>query len=173
MPVQDHENERCTLSEHRGGILSERRRPHAECRWIKALEEVGVFLSDPLDLDFSMLAAFPDAYRRSSPGGTGPGNTAAALRNAKKATLKKRGDPTLYADDYDDEFRWYPYLFLNRSKPETHIAALSRIPNDDLASNAPASLKALIDHVENKLGLGDGDDDGDDGDDDDDGDDHE
>jgi putative ATP-dependent endonuclease of the OLD family len=131
--------------------------------WLQALEEQGVFFSDPLDLDFSMLDAFPNAYQHPNPGGTGPGSSDAALRNAKKATLKKNGDDTLYEDNYDEEFRWYPYLFLNRSKPETHIAALTRINDDDLANDAPAPLKALIEHVKDHLGLGDDDDDGGDG----------
>jgi predicted ATPase len=122
--------------------------------WLKALEEQAVFFSDPLDLDFSMLEAFPDAYQHPNTGGTGPRTSDAALANAKKATLKIKGDATLYEDSYDDEFRWYPYLFLNRSKPETHIAALTRIVDEDLANDAPAALKALIEHVKNKLGLG-------------------
>jgi hypothetical protein len=42
---------------------------------------------------------------------------------------------------------------LNRSKPETHLAALSRIPAADLAANAPAELRALIANVKSKLGL--------------------
>lgn len=130
--------------------------------WLKALEEQAVFFSDPLDLDFSMLEAFPDAYQRPNPGGTGPGTSEVALANAKKATLKKQGDATLYEDNYDNEFRWYPYLFLSRSKPETHIAALTRIVDADLASAPPAALKALIEHVKDKLSLGD-DDDGDGG----------
>ena len=123
--------------------------------WLRALEEYGIFFSDPLDLDFSMLEAFPDAYQHLNPGGTGPGTSQAAIVNAKKATLKKKGDDTLYEDNYDDEFRWYPYLFLNRSKPETHIAALTRIAETDLAKDAPASLKAIIEHVKDKLDLGD------------------
>lgn len=121
--------------------------------WLRALEERGVFFSDPLDLDFSMLEALPQAYQHPNPGGTGPGTLAAALANAKAATLKTNGDHSLYGDGYDDEFRWYPYLFLNRSKPETHIAALSRVEDAHLADNAPASLKALIKHVKRKLGL--------------------
>ena len=123
--------------------------------WLRALEEYGVFFSDPLDLDFSMLEAFPDAYQHPNLGGTGPGKSEAAIANAKKSTLKKKGDDTLYKDNYDDEFRWYPYLFLNRSKPETHIAALTRITETDLAKEAPASLKAIIEHVKDKLDLGD------------------
>ena len=122
--------------------------------WFKALEEYGVFFSDPLDLDFSMLEAFPEAYHHANPGGTGPGNSAGALANAKRATLKRNGDPTLYEDNYDDEFRWYPYLFLNRSKPETHIAALTRIETTSLADEAPATLKALIAYVKARIGFG-------------------
>jgi predicted ATPase len=123
--------------------------------WLRAMEEQGVFFSDPLDLDFSMLESFPDAYQLPNPGGTGPRASNEALASAKKATLKTEGDDTLYRDAYDDEFRWYPYLFLNRSKPETHISALTRISDEDLANGAPAPIKALIKHVKDKLGLGD------------------
>lgn len=122
--------------------------------WVQALEEVGVFLSDPLDLDFAMLEAFPDEYQVVSPGGRGPGTADTALENAKKRTLKERGDATLYGSDFDDSFRWYSYLFIQRSKPETHIAALSRISDEDLAANAPHALRSLIEHVRDKLGLG-------------------
>ncbi|KXV73794.1 hypothetical protein AD951_00800 [Acetobacter malorum] len=47
--------------------------------------------------------------------------------------------------------RTYPYLFLSRSKPETHLAALSRITRKDLARGAPPELRALIDYVRNVL----------------------
>ena len=69
-----------------------------------------------------MLSAFPEAYQHPNPGGRGPRADADAIRDKKAVTLKTGGDPELYDDDYDDEFKWYPYLFLNRSKPETHIA---------------------------------------------------
>lgn len=48
-------------------------------------------------------------------------------------------------------------VFLSRRKPETHIAALARIEPDELAKDAPAELKALIEHVKEALGLEDGD----------------
>jgi putative ATP-dependent endonuclease of OLD family len=54
---------------------------------------------------------------------------------------------------YDEEFTWYPYLFLNRSKPETHLDALSRVSDEDMAKNLPPELKALIDYVKVALGL--------------------
>ncbi len=127
---------------------------YEENHWVQALEEVGVFLSDPLDLDFAMLEAFPGAYQHPNPGGHGPHNSVQALERAKAATLKTDGDATLYGNDYDDEFRWYPYLFLRRSKPETHIAALARIAPQELSDNAPQSLKSLIEHVKDALGYG-------------------
>jgi predicted ATPase len=125
--------------------------------WLKALREEGVFFSFPLDIDFAMLAAFPEAYQHPNPGGRGPRGSADAISEKKAVTLKTGGDPDLYDDDYDDQFKWYPYLFLNRSKPETHIAALARIDQDDLAEDAPAELRALIEHVKEALGFGDDD----------------
>lgn len=123
--------------------------------WLNALREEGIFFSFPLDIDFAMLRAFPEAYRHPNPGGRGPRGGADTIREKKSVTLKTGGDPHLYDDDYDNEFKWYPYLFLSRSKPETHIAALGRIEDDDLAEDAPAELKALIEHVKQALGLED------------------
>lgn len=128
-----------------------------ENEWLKALAHEGVFFSEPLDLDFAMLEAFPDAYRRPNPGVRGPRRTAEALVNAKEATLKTGGDATLFNNDYDDEFRWYPYLFLHRSKPDTHLSALTHISDEQLSVDAPAPLKFLIEHVKNALGYGDND----------------
>jgi putative ATP-dependent endonuclease of OLD family len=124
--------------------------------WVQALEKEGVFLSYPLDLDFSMLSAFPDAYQHPNPGGQGPHTSAQALEKAKAASLKTDGDAALYDDSYDDEFKWYPYLFLHRSKPETHLAALTRITDEQLSADVPAPLKSLIEHVKTALGFGEG-----------------
>ena len=122
--------------------------------WVQALEEEGVFLSDPLDLDFAMLEAFPSYYQVVPPGGRGPGTDDAALANAKKRTLKKGGDATLYGTDYDASFRWYSYLFLQRSKPDSHLAALSKIKDEDLVANCPDALRSLIETVRDAIGLG-------------------
>ena len=122
--------------------------------WVQALEEEGVFLSDPLDLDFAMLEAFPDEYQNVPDGGRGPTAGGTALENAKKRTLKKGGDATLYGSDYDDSFRWYPYLFLQRSKPESHLVALAKIKDEDLVASCPDALRSLIEHVRDSLGLG-------------------
>ncbi len=121
--------------------------------WIGALQEEGIFFSYPLDLDFAMLHVFPDAYQIPNPGGRGPKGSAKDIAAKKNATLKTGGDPSLYTDRSDDTFKWYPYLFLSSSKPETHLAALSRIPGDELVKSAPPELKALIEHVMQKLNL--------------------
>lgn len=125
--------------------------------WLKALREQGIFFSFPLDIDFAMMSAFPTAYQHPNPGGRGPRARTDAIRDKKAVTLKTGGNPDLYNDDYDDEFKWYPYLFLDRSKPETHIAALARIEEDDLSEDAPPEMTALIEHLKEALYLEDND----------------
>jgi putative ATP-dependent endonuclease of the OLD family len=112
-----------------------------------------VFFSYPLDLDFAMLAAFPEAYQHPHPGGRGPRTGAGVVEEKKQVTLETGGNPGLYDDIHDDEFCWYPYLFSNRSKPEIHLAALSRIDPAALAAGAPPELKGLIEHIGRRLGL--------------------
>lgn len=120
--------------------------------WLQALRHEAVFFSDPIDLDFAMLEAFPAAYQHPNPGGRGPRTTEEAIAEKKKVVLKTNGNPDIYdGDQWDDSFAWYPYLFLSRSKPETHLAALSRITRRDLARQAPHELRALIDHVQDVL----------------------
>ncbi|MEE4013455.1 AAA family ATPase [Roseibium sp. FZY0029] len=120
--------------------------------WLQTLKHEGVFFSDPIDLDFAMLQAFPAAYQHPNPGGRGPRTTAKAIAEKKNVVLKTNGNPDIYEDDqWDDSFAWYPYLFLSRSKPETHLAALSRIRRRDLSRHAPPELRALIDHVRDIL----------------------
>lgn len=123
--------------------------------WLKALKEEGVFFSFPLDIDFAMLSAFPDAYQHPNTGGRGPRGDANAIRDKKAVTLKTGGKSELYGDAYDEGFKWYPYLFLSRSKPETHIAALARIKGDTLAEKMPPVLKALIKYLQKALGIED------------------
>jgi putative ATP-dependent endonuclease of OLD family len=121
--------------------------------WVAALQDEGVYLSFPLDIDFSMLAAFPEAYRKPNPGGRGPRGDAEALREKKAVTLKTGGNPNLYAANFNEQFTWYPYLFLDRSKPETHLTALSQLSDRELADSAPPELKALIERVKSALKL--------------------
>lgn len=120
--------------------------------WLRALRDENVFFSTPIDLDFAMLRAFPEAYHHPNPGGQGPRTTPDAIAEKKKVVLKTNGNPDLYIENkWDEIFAWYPYLFLSRSKPETHLAALSRITDKNLADHAPWVLRTLIEHVRDVL----------------------
>lgn len=121
--------------------------------WITALREKGVFFSHPLDLDFSLLMYFPKAYQIISSGGTGPRTTPEALSRHKRTALGKGGNVDLYPAEYDDDFTWYPYLFLRRSKPDTHLAALARLDERTLRDKGPEEFDALISHIKSQLGL--------------------
>lgn len=126
-------------------------------QWLQGFGNQNVYFSYPLDIDFSMLRAFPIAYMHPNPGGHGPHAGPEAVERKKATTLKTGGEGALYNADYDNTFVWYPYLFLSRSKPETHIAALSRIADADLAAYAPPEIGALIERVKDVLGLEGGD----------------
>lgn len=123
--------------------------------WLQALRFEGIFFSHPIDIDFSMLTAFPLAYQRPHLGGHGPHGDGDNIAAKKRVTLKTGGNPSLFDKSYDDIFKWYPYLFLSRSKPETHLAALGRIKKDDLVTHAPTVIKDLVHHVKKSLGLTD------------------
>ncbi|WP_417844325.1 ATP-dependent nuclease [Thalassospira sp.] len=121
--------------------------------WLRAFWGQGIFFSYPIDLDFAMLRAFPEAYQTLSPGARGPQRSPAAIQAKKTSTLKTGGSPTLYDTQFDEAFNWYPYLFLSRSKPETHLAAFSRIADGGVTASAPAELRTLIEYVTDKLNL--------------------
>ena len=121
--------------------------------WLKALRREGVYFSSPIDLDFAMLALFSTAYQKPRQGGRGPRTSAAAIADKKIATLKTGGDPSLYSKNWDEEFAWYPYLFLGDSKPEAHLRAVSELDDEVLARDAPEELRRLITRVKRKLKL--------------------
>lgn len=110
--------------------------------WLDWLRRSGVFFSEPLDLDWSMLSAYPDAYKLLESGMVGPSNTGDVVA----AVCGSDGDGAAYAAP-DDMARmlWYRYLFLNRGKPSTHLRVLATISDEDLANATPPELSALID----------------------------
>jgi energy-coupling factor transporter ATP-binding protein EcfA2 len=127
--------------------------------WIKKLEFFGVFFSEPLDLDFMMLQAFPDAYQIVPDGADGPDISEAEdddyeekVEQVIRAVLKEVGGVgDTYSDGDKLAFFWYRYLFLGRSKPATHILALSEIEDEDLATEAPAVLRRLMNKMKSVL----------------------
>ncbi|MFS8182247.1 ATP-dependent nuclease [Pseudovibrio denitrificans] len=118
--------------------------------WLETLRECDVFFSEPIDIDFSMLLKFHVAYAKPAPGGSGPRKSEVAALNQKKSTLKKTGHPEYYNDRWNDTFRWYPYLFLSKSKPVAHLTAMNRLKNRDLKS-PPEGLDALLDRIKQYL----------------------
>ncbi|MHA6783978.1 ATP-dependent nuclease [Pseudonocardia saturnea] len=113
--------------------------------WVTHLREYGIFFCEPLDLDMSMLTAFPDEYRRLEPGQQGPSGRGNAQNTVLGDGYEERA--SVAGLDYD----FYRYLFLGRGKPSTHARALAVIPDERLAAHAPAEITALLRYVRGNI----------------------
>ena len=71
---------------------------------------------------------------------------------AAAAVLGAQGDATPYSEETRALFPWYRYLFVGRSKPDTHLRVLSQIPDETLRDNSPKVLTALLESVRAALG---------------------
>jgi putative ATP-dependent endonuclease of OLD family len=116
-------------------------------RWMNWLRQFNVFFCTPLDLDYSMLKAFPLAYQVIEPGRQGP----SPLGEPRTAVLGEDGQAHLYVADQDALMRWYRYLFLGRGKPSTHVRVLSAQDSGALAAGAPEELRALLNSIVARL----------------------
>lgn len=119
-------------------------------QWVNFLRQFNVFFCAPLDLDYSMLRAFPAAYQVVEPGRLGP----SVQGDPRVAVLGENGRGDLYAQDQEEALRWYRYLFLGRGKPSTHVRVLSSQAHDILAAGAPEELRALLTTISAHLGGG-------------------
>ena len=129
--------------------------------WISQLQKHGVFLSAPLDVDFLLLNAFTPEYQTLGIRENGPqipdpekddGNP--YVERLEKAALRvfgEQGSWKGYNLDFMKLFPWYSYLFLDRSKPRTHFASLSRVTRDRLTEQLPKVLKDLIGEIQKNL----------------------
>jgi len=111
--------------------------------YLVELEKRNIFFSYPLDLDFSMLLAFPDAY-----------NVEKEIPDEK--TIKSvLGKSYFNADQYTPEekefFDTYHSHFKVGSKPAAHIEGLSKINNEKLISNMPKTYINLAQKVKKML----------------------
>ncbi|TPG23474.1 DUF2813 domain-containing protein [Variovorax ginsengisoli] len=120
--------------------------------WTIWLERFRVYFSDPLDLDFTMLAAYPTAYRVLDAGTRGPSGRG----DPREAVLGDDGAQAFYDATADDALRWYRYLFLGRGKPSTHVRVLSRLTQADLAATVPQPLQRMLANVRDVLERADG-----------------
>lgn len=108
-----------------------------------ALEQREVFFSSPLDLDYSMLLAYPDAY--------GVEEEAPDEATIKAVLGKKHHDSSQYSDDELKLFGTYHQHFKLGSKPAAHINALAKLSDAELSEDMPKSLGKLADAVIAKL----------------------
>ena len=138
-----------TLAEDRG--LDER---GEMLEWIEHLKNFGVFFSQPLDLDWSMLQSFETAYHDAAPNEPqGEINNAISTVLNENNAYDEAADAGFYSDEEDERFRWYRYLFGSRSKPSSHLGALSSISPDDESTveRMPDSLEALLSYAERQI----------------------
>jgi hypothetical protein len=115
--------------------------------WINWLRRFHVFFCTPLDIDYSMLRAFPAAYQVVEPGRQGP----SPQGDPRAAVLGEAGRGDFYAAAQEQLLRWYRYLFLGRGKPSTHVRALSGQTPEALTAGAPEELQALLTSIAARL----------------------
>ncbi len=111
--------------------------------YLGLLEDRDVYFSYPMDLDFAMLLAYPDAYdvTREDP-----------EESTIKAVLgKSHHDASQYSKAEQKLFSTYHQRFKLGSKPAAHIEALANLSDADLLTNKPESLGRLADAVITKL----------------------
>lgn len=112
-------------------------------KYFELLEERDVYFSDPMDLDFAMLLAYPDVYgviEEDPEDGT-----------IKAVLGKSHHDASQYSKDEQQLFNTYHQRFKLGSKPAAHIDALAQLTDEELLADMPASLSRLADAVITKL----------------------
>ncbi|MBL4799973.1 MAG: AAA family ATPase [Oleispira sp.] len=112
--------------------------------YLSELEKSDVFFSYPMDLDFSMLLAFPAEYRKI--------NSAAPKKAMLDAILGgSHNNEMQYILEERKLFATYHKHFKLGSKPAAHIEALSNISDENLLSKMPKSFDRLANAVISKL----------------------
>lgn len=115
--------------------------------WIERLEKLGVFFSTPLDLDFMMMRAYPEAYVVRD------GDLETPDAAALKAVLGKSHDVVgrQYSDEELQYFDAYHSKFKIGSKPTWHIRAMASMDDQTLFDSLPDVLGRMFDRIEAEL----------------------
>lgn len=113
--------------------------------YLYELEERGIFYSCPMDLDFSMLKAFPNKFEITDM------DTLPDQDLIKSVLGKKHHNPEQYTEEERKFFSSYHKLFKLGSKPVNHIQALANLTDEELLNSMPESLSRLADAVKTKL----------------------
>lgn len=111
--------------------------------YLDELEERDVYFSYPMDLDFALLLAYPDAYSVEEEVPDEP--------TIKAVLGKSHNDSSQYSADERKLFGTYHQRFKLGSKPAAHIDALAQLSDEQLLVNMPESLGRLADAVIAKL----------------------
>lgn len=130
--------------------------------YLSELEKIGVYFSYPLDLDFSMISAYEEAF-----GITQEEKNTLLDDDVYKAVFGKSVLYKIQETDVDFINRAIPQysvsqqLFISpyknrfatsgRSKPFEHHSALSKLNNEEILEQLPSSLGNLSDNISNIL----------------------
>ncbi|HCG5552362.1 TPA: AAA family ATPase [Vibrio parahaemolyticus] len=125
---------------------------------VDELEKNDIFFSSPLDIDYSMIEAFPDIFceidtkfgERGPVIGKEDEEEYDDIKREKaliKSVLKKGNSGVRYnfKGDYLNNFLWYRYRFLsNKSKPASHVRMFSKIEekysDEEIVKRLPPEL---------------------------------
>ncbi|GAW87558.1 conserved hypothetical protein [Bathymodiolus platifrons methanotrophic gill symbiont] len=128
---------------------------------VNELETCDVYFSSPLDIDYSMICAFPEVFclKDETYGERGPTEGKAdeeyddrekRVEALIKAVLKKgnAGKRFAFGDGWERNFRWYRYRFLsNKSKPASHVRMFMKIESEynseEIKAKLPLELNRL------------------------------
>ena len=112
-------------------------------KYLDLFEDRDVYFSYPMDLDFAMLIAYPNAY------GVTEEDPEDDLINAVLG--KSHHNASQYSKAEQQLFSTYHRRFKLGSKPAAHIDALAQLTDGVLLADMPASLSRLADAVIAKL----------------------
>ncbi|MCC4857010.1 ATP-dependent nuclease [Vibrio lentus] len=132
---------------------------------VDELEKYNVFFSSPLDIDYSMICAFPEVFcekdevygeRGPSEGKEDEEDEDTIKREAAlvKAVLKKgnAGRRFDFGINWERNFLWYRYRFLsNKSKPASHVRMFAKLEEQyashEILEKLPPELTRLMERI--------------------------
>lgn len=113
--------------------------------YLDELEKKDIFYSRPMDLDFSMLKAFPNKFKVENNDTLPSQSLVESVLGGSHHNLEQ------YTEEERKLFASYHKLFKLGSKPVNHIQALANLTDEELLNNMPESLSRLADAVKTKL----------------------
>lgn len=110
---------------------------------LNELENCDVFFSHPVDLDMMLLKAFPGKYEVTP--------ETPSTSTIRAVLGKNHVNEYQLDDDVWKLFPCYDAKFGRKSKPATHLRAMSGLDDKELLGHLPAVLDRLVNRVKEKL----------------------